>query len=161
MQAGLTLSPAPEAADHVFMQQALAAARRAAAAGEVPIGAVLVRGTRIVGVGHNAPVALNDPTAHAEVLALRAAARRERNYRLPGTTMYVTAEPCTMCVGALVQARVARVVFGCADPKCGALGSVCELQTRPANHRFDVDSGICAAEARGLLQEFFRVRRGA
>jgi tRNA(adenine34) deaminase len=147
--------------DHAFMQQALAAARQAAAAGEVPVGAVLVRGDRILGVGHNAPIALSDPTAHAEVLALRAAARDEANYRLSGTTLYVTAEPCAMCVGALTQARVDRLVFGCADPKAGALGSVYDLSLRQTNHRFIIASGVCAAEARALLQNFFRVRRGA
>ncbi|HEX7407447.1 MAG TPA: tRNA adenosine(34) deaminase TadA [Candidatus Binatia bacterium] len=148
-------------ADHAFMHQALAAARQAAAAGEVPVGAVLVRGDRILGVGHNAPIALSDPTAHAEVLALRAAARDEANYRLPGTTLYVTAEPCAMCVGALTQARVDRLVFGCADPKAGALGSVYDLSLRQTNHHFIIASGVCAAEARALLQNFFRVRRGA
>ncbi|MFI5397291.1 MAG: tRNA adenosine(34) deaminase TadA [Candidatus Binatia bacterium] len=147
--------------DYAFMQQALAVARQAAAVGEVPVGAVLVRGEKIIGMAHNAPIALSDPTAHAEVLALREAARYEANYRLPGTTIYVTAEPCAMCVGALIQARVARLVFGCADRKAGALGSVYDLSLRQANHHFIIVDGVCAAEARALLQDFFRVRRGA
>jgi tRNA(adenine34) deaminase len=143
------------------MYQALVAAQEAAALGEVPIGAVLVRDDRIVGRGHNAPIAMSDPTAHAEVLALRAAARAAGNYRLPGTTLYVTVEPCAMCVGALLQARVTRVVFGCSDPKAGALGSVCNLAAARTNHRFTVTGGVCADEARALLQGFFRLRRGA
>lgn len=143
------------------MLQALVVARRAGALGEVPIGALLVRDHTILGIGHNAPIALSDPTAHAEVLALREAARSEGNYRLPGTTLYATVEPCAMCVGALLQARVARVVFGCVDPKAGALGSMCDLSTVRTNHRFESTGGICAAEARALLQEFFRLRRGA
>ncbi len=148
-------------ADCAFMLLALALAREAAARGEVPIGALLVRDGRIVGSGHNAPIALNDPTAHAEVLAVREAARAEQNYRLPGTTLYVTVEPCAMCVGALLQARVTRVVFGCADPKAGALGSVCDLSSVRTNHRLAITGGVCADEARALLQQFFRVRRGA
>ena len=161
MQLDVANAPWPEEMDNAFMQYALAAAREAAAAGEVPIGAVLVRGNRILGAAHNAPIALSDPTAHAEVLALREAARYEGNYRLPGTTLYVTAEPCAMCVGAMVQARVARVVFGCADPKAGALGSVYDMSARQTNHRFGVKGGVCTAQARALLQEFFRARRGA
>jgi tRNA(adenine34) deaminase len=161
MQAELAISSAPSAADSVFMQEALAAARQAASLGEVPIGAVLVRGNSLLAVGHNAPIVRSDPTAHAEVLALREAALQVGNYRLPGTTMYVTAEPCAMCVGALMHARVARVVYGCADPKAGALGSVYDLSLRWTNHRFEITSGVCAAEARALLQDFFRARRGA
>lgn len=157
------VSPEPtEGVDVFFMQAALAAARRAAAAGEVPIGALLVRGTSIISTGYNAPIALNDPTAHAEVTVLREAARRERNYRLSGTTLYVTVEPCVMCVGALVHARVERVVFGCAEPKVGALGSVYDLGwDRRGNRQFKVCSGVCADEASALLQSFFQVRRGA
>ena len=147
--------------DCAFMLQALVLARQAATCGEVPIGALLVRDGRIVGTGHNAPIALSDPTAHAEVLALREAARAERNYRLPGTTLYATVEPCAMCVGALLQARVTRVVFGCADPRAGALGSVCDLSTVRTNHRLAITGGVCADPARALMQEIFRVRRGA
>ncbi|MFN8625602.1 MAG: tRNA adenosine(34) deaminase TadA [Candidatus Binatia bacterium] len=147
--------------DCAFMLQALGLARQAAARGEVPIGAVVVRHGTIVGSGHNAPIALNDPTAHAEVLALRDAARAAGNYRLPGATLYATVEPCAMCVGALLQARVARVVFGCRDPKAGALGSVCDLRAVRSNHGFAISGDVRAAEARALLREFFRVRRGA
>lgn len=138
------------------------AARQAAVVGEVPIGAVLVRDGNIIGTAYNAPIALSDPTAHAEIVVLREAARRERNYRLPRTTLYVTVEPCVMCVGALVHARVDRVVFGCPEPKAGALGSVCDLgRGLPLNHRFAVSGGVCAEEASLLLQGFFRSRRGA
>jgi len=144
------------------MRMALAAARLGAAAGEVPIGAVLARDGEILGVAHNAPIRLHDPTAHAEILALRDAARTLQDYRLPGTTLYVTAEPCVMCVGALIQARVRHVVFGCREPKSGAL--ICWSSpgwSAPANHRFTFNEGVCAEEARTLLQEFFRARRGA
>lgn len=144
------------------MEAALRAARRAAHEGEVPIGAVVVRGERIIGCGHNAPIGLSDPSAHAEILALRQAARAEGNYRLPGTTVYVTVEPCAMCVGALLQARVERVVFGCREPKAGALGSVCDLGLDGRGRRsFEVCGGVRAAEATSLLQDFFRMRRGA
>jgi tRNA(adenine34) deaminase len=149
-------------ADVAFMEVALAAARQGASAGEVPIGAVVVRGDEILASAHNAPIMRSDPTAHAEVLALREAARRTRNYRMPNTTLYVTVEPCAMCVGAVVQARVTRVVFGCGDPKSGALGSVYDLAAgRPTNHQFQVTGGICAEQARKLLQDFFVLRRGA
>jgi tRNA(adenine34) deaminase len=149
-------------ADVGFMELALAAASDAGEIGEVPIGAVVVLGGEILARAYNAPIALSDPTAHAEILALREAARRVQNYRLPGSTLYVTVEPCVMCVGAIVQARVARVVFGCSDPKAGALGSVYDLAAcRQTNHRFHVTRGICAEEARRLLQEFFQLRRGA
>lgn len=149
-------------ADVGFMEVALAAAYQGASAGEVPIGAIVVRSGEILASAHNAPITLSDPTAHAEVLALREAARRAQNYRLPDTTLYVTVEPCAMCVGAMVQARVMRVVFGCPDPKSGALGSVCDLAAgRRTNHQFHVTSGICAEKARSLLQEFFALRRGA
>ena len=144
------------------MRMALAAARLGASAGEVPVGAVVAREGEILSVAHNCPIGLHDPTAHAEILALRDAAQREGDYRLPGTTLYVTAEPCLMCVGALIHARVRRIVFGCREPKTGALASV---DTRgwsyPANHRFMISEGVCAADARALLQEFFRARRGA
>ena len=145
-----------------FMEVALAVACQGARLGEVPIGAVVVRRGEILASAHNAPITLNDPTAHAEVLALREAARWVENYRLADATLYVTVEPCAMCVGAMVQARVRRVVFGCLDPKSGALGSVYDLAAGPqTNHRFQVTSGICAARARSLLQEFFALRRGA
>jgi len=149
-------------ADVGFMEVALAAACQGASLGEVPIGAVVVRRGEILASAHNAPITLSDPTGHAEVLALREAARQVENYRLPDATLYVTVEPCAMCVGAMVQARVVRVVFGCADPKAGALGSVYDLAAgRPTNHQFQVTSGICAEKARRLLREFFALRRGA
>lgn len=144
------------------MGEALDQARLALAAGEVPVGAVLVGPTgEIWGRAHNLPIALNDPTAHAEVLALRQAAARVGNYRLPGTTLYVTMEPCLMCVGALIQARVARVVFGVPDPKAGVCVSLYRLpEDRRFNHRFQVTGGVRADECRELLTEFFRARRG-
>jgi tRNA(adenine34) deaminase len=157
----LTLNTDERGADRLYMEIALSLARQAAASAEVPIGAVVVRDGTIIGSGRNAPIELHDPTAHAEIMALRTAAQRDRNYRLPGCTVYVTVEPCVMCVGALVTARVARVVFGCAEPKVGALGSVCDLSSDyRGNHQFEVSGGVCAAEARALLQAFFRVRRG-
>lgn len=153
---------APAEFDVAMMRRALELARQAGRAGEVPVGAVVVAQRAIVGEGHNAPIASCDPTAHAEVVALRAAARHVQNYRLVGTTLYVTVEPCLMCVGALVVARVQRVVFGCAEPKSGALGSVFDLaEGPPLNHRVEVCGGVCADEARLLVQDFFRVRRGA
>jgi len=148
--------------DEVLMRQALDLARQAAAVGEVPIGAIVVRAGEVIGVGHNAPISHCDPTAHAEVLALRAAARQVGNYRLVGATMYVTVEPCLMCVGALISARVQRVVFGCPEPKWGALSSVWQLGDDPShNHRMEIYGGVCADDARLLVQEFFRSRRGA
>jgi tRNA(adenine34) deaminase len=149
-------------ADVGFMEVALAVACQGASVGEIPIGAVVVCRGEILASAHNAPIALSDPTAHAEVLALREAARRVENYRLPEATLYVTVEPCAMCVGAVVQARVARVVFGCPDPKSGALGSVYDLAAgRRTNHQFRVTSGVCGEKARSLLQKFFASRRGA
>ena len=149
--------------DHdAWMAQALAEAARAGAAGEVPIGAVVVRdGIRIAAAG-NAPIGTVDPTAHAEILALRAAARAVGNYRLPDTALYVTVEPCAMCIGAALQARVATLVFGCHDPKAGAAGSLYDLATDARlNHRIAVVAGVRAEEARTLLQAFFAARRQA
>ena len=147
--------------DHAaHMGLALDLALRARDAGEVPVGAVVVLDGEIVGRGHNASLALSDPTAHAEVLALREAGARLGNYRLVGATLYVTVEPCLMCVGALVHARVHRVVYGAAEPKTGALASAVAGLTLPGlNHTFDVVSGVCEAECRALMQEFFRARR--
>jgi len=151
-----------EAVDPQFMSRALALARAADRAGEIPIGAVVVRDGQIVGEAYNSPLACTDPTAHAEILALRRAAVAAGNYRLVGTTMYVTAEPCLMCVGALIHARVARVVYGCREPKAGALGSAADVrEVYNGNHRFAVVGGVCADEAAHLLREFFRQRRGA
>ena len=147
--------------DEIFMQQALALARRAEAEGEVPVGAVVVRDGEVIGEGWNRPIGLQDPTAHAEVMALRDAARRVGNYRLPGSQLYVTLEPCPMCAGAVVHARVARVVFGASDPRSGAAGSVFDLlpSDRRFNHYTEVAGGVLAAESAELLRQFFRARR--
>ncbi len=162
MQLDRVTEPSSVRADYLMMQAAVLAARRAAAAGEVPIGAVLARGGSIMATAHNAPISLSDPTAHAEILVLREAARCAGNYRLAGTTLYVTMEPCLMCVGALLHARVERVVFGCAEPKGGALGSVYDVgRDARGNHRLEVTGGVGADEAIVLLQSFFRLRRGA
>ena len=142
------------------MQAALAEAALAEAADEVPIGAVVVLEEQIIGRGHNRPVATSDPTAHAEIQAVRHAAQRFKNYRLVNAALYTTVEPCLMCMGALVYARVKRLVFGCFDPKAGAAGSLYNiaLDTR-LNHRLDVTSGVCEEECRTLLQRFFREKR--
>lgn len=146
--------------DLFYMDEALAQAREALAAGEVPVGAVVAKEGEILARAHNRPIGLSDPTAHAEVLALRCAAARLGNYRLPGTTVYVTIEPCIMCVGALIQARVARLVFGAADPKGGACVSLYRLPEDPRlNHHLEVTGGVREAECRELLQEFFKARR--
>jgi tRNA(adenine34) deaminase len=148
------------ATDEEIMRECLREAAKAAAAGEVPVGALVVRDGVVLGRGHNAPIGSADPTAHAEIVALRAAAAHERNYRLPGAELFVTVEPCLMCAGAAVQARIERVVFACADPKGGVLGSVVDVsRLRGLNHRFHVDRGVCEAEARRLMQDFFRRRR--
>lgn len=146
--------------DEQFMGQALDLARNAEAHGEVPVGAVLVAGGQVIATGRNSPIESSDPTAHAEVQALRAAARELGNYRLPDTTLYVTLEPCAMCAGAIVHARVARVVYGCADPRGGAAGTVFNvLDCAELNHRVSVTSGVRADECKALLQAFFRTRR--
>ncbi|MGD8369701.1 MAG: tRNA adenosine(34) deaminase TadA [Desulfobacterales bacterium] len=147
--------------DRKFMKLALSEARAAAAAGEVPVGAVITDPTgRILAWGRNRTVELSDPTAHAEILVLRQAARTLVNYRLTGTVLYCTIEPCPMCMGALVHARVARLVYGAADTRWGAAGSLYDLSgdTR-LNHRIEVDSGVMADECRQLMQHFFRARR--
>jgi tRNA(adenine34) deaminase len=143
------------------MLAALAEARIGLEAGEVPVGAVVVIDDVIVGQAHNAPIALIDPTAHAEVLALRAAALKVGNYRLPRATLYATLEPCAMCCGAIVQARLVRVVYGAPDPKAGAVESQYRLldDTR-LNHRVETRGGVLAAECGALLKEFFESRRG-
>lgn len=142
------------------MRVALGEAEQAERAGEVPIGAVLVRGGEELARGHNTPIGTHDPTAHAEVLALRRAARGEATYRLPDTTLYATIEPCAMCLGAALQARVARIVYGAPDPKGGAAGSVVDLTHHPSlNHTIEITSGVLQEEAAGLLQAFFRSRR--
>lgn len=144
------------------MAEALALARRGAAAGEVPVGAVLTRGGEAIARAYNSPIALHDPTAHAEILALRAGGQQVGNYRLQDCVLYVTLEPCAMCAVALVHARIARVVFGAADPRVGAAGSAFALTDEPRfNHRVAVSGGVLAAECQALLQDFFRVRRTA
>ena len=146
--------------DIKFMQEALAEAREAAANGEVPVGAVLVREGEILARAGNRTIRDCDPTAHAEIVALREAAKRAGNYRLNGTTLYVTLEPCAMCAGAIIQARVARVVYGADDPKGGAVRTCFEVLTHPKlNHRVDITSGILVEECAALLQTFFTVRR--
>jgi len=143
-----------------LMDAALEEARRARNAGEVPIGAVIAVADEIVGRGFNQPVSSGDPTAHAEIVAIRDAARRIGNYRLVGATLCVTIEPCLMCVGALVHARVATLVYGAAEPKSGAVSSTVRGGDLPGhNHRFEVVAGIREEECRSLLQRFFRVRR--
>jgi tRNA(adenine34) deaminase len=148
------------AEDERWMTRALALAERAASEGEVPVGAVLVRDGEVIGEGWNRPIAAQDPTAHAEVRALREAGRTAGNYRLPGSTLYVSLEPCPMCVGALIHARVARVVFGADDPKTGALGGAFPLlDDFPHNHRFVAEGGLMAGPCGELLRAFFRDRR--
>jgi tRNA(adenine34) deaminase len=142
------------------MREALALAREGALAGEVPVGAVVVRDGEVIGRGRNSPIGAHDPTAHAEILALRDAAARIGNYRLTGCTLYVTIEPCVMCVGAFMHARVDRVVYGTTEPKAGAMESTQRAHEHPAlNHRITVISGVLAAECRDLLREFFKDKR--
>jgi tRNA(adenine34) deaminase len=146
--------------DEKFMRAARAEARVAAAVGEVPVGAVVVRNNEIIGSGANRPIQDHDPTAHAEIVALRAAAEAQRNYRLNDATVYVTLEPCAMCVGAMLQARVARLVFGAYDDKAGAAGSVLDLaDNHRLNHRIEVNGGLQAEECALQLKRFFEARR--
>lgn len=146
--------------DEQFMRAALAEAKIAGQADEVPVGAVVVRNGDIIGRGLNRPVQDNDPTAHAEIVAIRAAAASEKNYRLNNTTLYVTLEPCPMCVGAMLHARIGRLVFGAYDPKAGAAGSVLDLSdNRRLNHRLEVNGGLLEDKCSALLQKFFAARR--
>jgi tRNA(adenine34) deaminase len=146
--------------DAAMMDEALALARAAAARGEVPVGAIVVRAGGIVGRGGNAPIEASDPTAHAEIAALRDAGRTLGNYRLPDCELYVTLEPCAMCAGAIIHARLARVIFGAADPKTGACGSVIDLfADARLNHHTQVASGVRADESAALLSRFFAARR--
>ena len=146
--------------DTYWMAHALAQARCAEAEGEVPVGAVVVRDEKCIGRGHNRPITGHDPTAHAEIQAVREAARAIGNYRLVGSTLYVTVEPCVMCMGALIQARIQRLVFGCVDLKAGAAGSVYDLAHDPRlNHQIEVVAGVEAEKGRALLQEFFQKKR--
>ena len=143
------------------MREALRLAGDAAAAGEVPVGAVVVKEGRIIGRGYNRPITSHDPTAHAEIVALREAAAAEGNYRLPGCELYVTLEPCAMCVGAMVHARLARVVYGAKDPKTGACGSIVDLPALKAwNHHGGFEGGLLADECGAMLRAFFAERRG-
>jgi tRNA(adenine34) deaminase len=146
--------------DEDFMREALELAREAAQAGEVPVGAVVVREGRVIGRGWNRPITTADPTAHAEVVALREAAAAEGNYRLPGAELFVTLEPCAMCVGALVHARVARIVYGTKDPKTGACGSIVDLPALGEwNHHGRFEGGVLARECGDVLRDFFAARR--
>lgn len=145
--------------DVVFMKKALQEAAKAATTGEVPIGAVVVRDGHLVSRGSNKPVKSSDPTAHAEIVALRSACRKAGNYRLPDCDIYVTVEPCAMCLGALVQARIRRLVFGALDPKAGAVSSIMKFPFERTNHRPEVLGGVLADECAKLLRDFFRARR--
>ena len=143
--------------DRQYMQQAIEQAMLAASAGEVPVGAVLVRDDQVIAKGFNQPISNSDPSAHAEMLVLRGAAQAEANYRLPGTTLYVTLEPCTMCAGAILHARVDRVVFGTSDPKTGAAGSVLNVfSEKQINHQTQVEGGIMGEECSQILRQFFK-----
>jgi len=147
-------------ADISCMAEALSLAQHAAAEGEVPIGAIVARDGEIVGRGWNQNIGLHDPSAHAEIMAMRDAGKNLGNHRLPGCTLYVTLEPCPMCAGAMVHARLARVVFGASDPKTGAAGGRFDLLTDPAhNHVVTVDGGCCAEDSSAMLKIFFRQRR--
>jgi tRNA(adenine34) deaminase len=143
-----------------FMRAALDEARKGAGTGEVPVGAVVVLEGEIVGRGFNQPIGSRDPTAHAEIVAMRAAARALGNYRLVGSTLYVTIEPCLMCVGAMVHARVQTLVFGAPEPKAGAVVSTCRSHELPSlNHRIEVVGGVLEEDCRAVIQEFFKARR--
>ena len=146
--------------DERWMQEALKLAEKAEAEGEVPVGAIIVKDGEIIGRGWNHPIAAHDPTAHAEIVAMRAAAQTLGNYRLTGTTLYVTLEPCPMCAGAMVHARVGRLVYGASDPRAGSAGTVFNLtQAEALNHRLDVTGGVLAEACGGLLKGFFARRR--
>ena len=143
-----------------WMQLALELASKAESAGEVPVGAVLVKDNQMIAEGWNQPISSHDSTSHAEIMAMRSAGQKLQNYRLVGTTMYVTLEPCTMCVGAMIHARVARVVYAASEPRTGALGGAFDLlQASQHNHLFEVEAGVMADESKLMLQNFFRARR--
>ena len=146
--------------DTFFMQQAIALAQKAKQANEVPIGAVVVINNEIIGTGFNCPIATCDPTAHAEIIALRQAAKTLNNYRLLNTSLYVTVEPCLMCTGAMLHARIKRLIFGATDPKTGAVISVCNsLDTNQLNHKIQYQHGILAAKCSKIISDFFKLRR--
>lgn len=152
----------PASFDEQMMREALGLALEARAAGEVPVGAVVTLGRQIVGRGYNAPISTRDPTAHAEIRALRAAAERLGNYRLPGCVLYVTLEPCAMCVGAIFHSRLERIVYGARDPKTGACGSVIDLPADPRlNHHTEVTPGVLVQPCATLLSDFFARRRAS
>jgi len=158
-----TCLPTEQAAiDERWMRLALEQASQSAANGEVPVGAVLTSGNEVLAAAGNSPIRLSDPTAHAEILVLRAASSSTGNYRLTGTTLYVTLEPCIMCMGAIIHARVDRLVFGAFDPKTGAAASRYRIGSDGLlNHQIDITSGVLAEESATLLREFFRIRRGS
>ena len=145
--------------DEYFMRQALAEAEQCLRKGEVPVGALVVFEDRILSRGHNQPVSKNDPTAHAEVVVLRKACLRRKNYRLPDCDLYVTLEPCAMCLGAAVQARIKRLVYGAPDPKAGAVKSIMSFPFAKTNHRIEVKGGVLTEESGKLLRDFFKKRR--
>ena len=146
--------------DEYWMQMALELARKAEAAGEVPVGAVLVKDDQLLAEGRNQPIITHDATSHAEIMALREAGTKLTNYRLIDTIMYVTLEPCSMCVGAMIHARVARVVYGASEPRTGALGGAFDLlDANEHNHHFEVVSGVLAEESKAMMQDFFQSRR--
>lgn len=148
--------------DEFFMREAISLAQAAECLGEVPVGAVVVRDGVIIGRGFNSPIGEHDPTAHAEIAAIRSAARSEENYRLPGATLYVTLEPCAMCAGAILHARISRVVYGARDPKTGVHGSVVDLfAVERLNHHASIEGGVLADECSRLLSDFFAERRKA
>ena len=150
----------PGASDEAYMRRALELARHAEEAGEVPVGALVVLNDEIIGEGWNQPIVTHDPTAHAEIVALRAAAVCMKNYRIPDAVLFVTLEPCAMCAGAMVHARIVRVVYGAADPKSGAAGSVFNLlESSTLNHRTQITRGVLAEECGEMLRKFFAARR--
>jgi tRNA(adenine34) deaminase len=146
-------------ADEKWMRRALAEAEKAGSRGEVPVGAVLVADGRILALGRNQAVRKSDPTAHAEIMAIRRAAAKQKNYRLADCDLYVTLEPCAMCLGAIVQARIRRLIFGAADPKAGAIRSVMRFPFARMNHRPEIQGGLLAEECGRVLKEFFRAKR--
>jgi tRNA(adenine34) deaminase len=152
---------AARAQDLRFMRAALAEAVKASSRGEVPVGAVVVADGRVVGRGHNQPVRRHDPSAHAEIVALRRAGRKRKNYRLSGCDLYVTLEPCPMCAGAIVQARIRRLVYGASDPKAGAVRSIMRFPFKRLNHRPEITGGVIEEACGRLLRDFFRARRQA
>jgi tRNA(adenine34) deaminase len=145
--------------DARFMRLALAQAGRAAIRGEVPIGAVIVQDGKVIARGYNRPISRRDPTAHAEIVAIRLAAQKAGNYRLTGCDLYVTVEPCAMCLGAILNARIRRLIYGADDPKAGAVRSIIRFPVEKTNHRLEIVSGVLAEDAAALLRSFFRARR--